>query len=66
MAFTDNDREKLVEVHTLVKGHIGLIKDHENRLRKQEERMTTMYAWVALVPFAAAVVWDWVKHKLGA
>lgn len=63
--FTKDDREKLTEVHTLVKGHIDLIRDHETRLRKQEERMTTIYAWAALVPFFAVLVVDWVKHKLG-
>jgi hypothetical protein len=65
MAFRDEDREKLTEVHTLVKGHISLIRDHENRLRKQEQRMNTIHAWLVLVPFGAAIAWDWMKHKLG-
>lgn len=63
--FTDSDREKLTEVHTLVSGHIGMIKDHEERLRKAEEFKATIYAWVALFPFCAAMAWDWVKHKMG-
>jgi hypothetical protein len=63
--FTPKDREKLTEVHTLVKGHIGLIRDHEMRIRKQEERTTTIYAWIALFPFCAAIAWDWIKHKAG-
>lgn len=65
MAFRDEDREKLTEVHTLVKGHIGLIKDHETRLRKQEQKMAALYAWVALIPFGVAVTWDWIKIKIG-
>jgi len=63
--FTKDDREKLTEVHTLVKGHINLIHDHEIRMRKQETQTTQIYAWIALFPFAAAVAWDWIKHKAG-
>lgn len=64
-SFTPKDREKLTEIHTLVKGHIGLIRDHEERLRKQESFRAQMYAWIALFPFCAAIAWDWIKHKAG-
>lgn len=37
MAFTNDDREKLTEVHTLVGQVLGpTVKDHEARLRKVE------------------------------
>ncbi len=55
--FTTDDRNRLIETHTLVKGYAKLLDDHEQRIRKTEGVATqaTVYATLGGGLFAAVI-----------
>lgn len=42
--FKDEDRNMLVETHTLLKQHVKITDDHEKRIRLVESRQTKLIA----------------------
>lgn len=63
--FTTQDREKLSEVHTLVKSHIKLIDDHEKRLRKHEKFFHWTLGAAATLSAALTALLSALRIKLG-
>ncbi len=61
--FTDQDREKLTEVHTIVKGQQTVLTDHEKRLRRAESSITKIGAFASMLAVSAGFAWDYVKEK---
>lgn len=63
-SFTDQDREKLVEVHTIVKSQSLVLRDHERRIRKNEAFRHKAMAWAGMAGLGFSMVWDYIKDKL--
>ena len=48
-AFTDEDRNRLIETHTLLRTHVKKVDDHEQRIRHVERNQSKVIAVFALV-----------------
>lgn len=47
--FTNDDRNKLIETHTLIKSLVHRVDDHETRIRKNENIATKAIAITTLM-----------------
>lgn len=61
--FTDEDRNRLIETHTLIKTHVGRLNDHETRLRTVETRQTKIMTVFATISAAIGSTLGATWHK---
>lgn len=67
MPFTDDDRNILIESHTMIKSASKILDDHEARIRKNENKrvlhdgvyMTLGGMWTAFM----GLLWVWFKGE---
>lgn len=63
--FSDDDRNMLIETHTLVKGIGTTLNDHEDRIRKNESILTKALALAGIGSlFIAGIIQSWVTKMI--
>lgn len=63
--FSNRDRERLAEVHVIVKRQDKLLQDHEHRIRKNESMRYKILGVAASVGAGFSLLGDFITKKLG-